>query len=109
MLKKLFLFATMWGIGGLLDENNRIKFSTFLCKEFSSILPEDVGTTKIFDHVCNSEIQCQWVHWDTRVQPYIYRKDEAPEFASILVPTVDNLRIEYLMGLLSPVEDHVYF
>jgi dynein heavy chain len=101
MLKKLFLFATMWAIGGLLDENNRTKFSSFLCKEFSSLLPEDVETTKIFDYVCDSESQGQLVHWDTRVQPYIYPKDEAPEFASILVPTVDNFRIEYLICLLS--------
>jgi hypothetical protein len=39
-----------------------------------------------------------------KCSPYIYPKDEAPEFSSIVVRTVDNLLIEYLIGLWSQGE-----
>jgi dynein heavy chain len=101
MLQKLFLFATMWAIGGLLDEEGRTKFSEFLFKEFKPNLSEDIELSKLFDYVCDVESGGRWVHWNTRLQPYIYLKEETPEFSTILIPTVDNLRIEYLMNLLS--------
>lgn len=38
-----------------------------------------------------------WQHWNTRVEDFIYPEDSVPEFASILVPNVDNVRTAYLM------------
>ncbi len=46
-------------------------------------------------------------HWSTRVEPWEYPKDEKIEFASILVPNIDNVRITYLINILSKQEKSV--
>ncbi len=46
-------------------------------------------------------------HWSTRVEPWEYPKDEKIEFASILVPNIDNVRITYLINILSKQEKAV--
>jgi dynein heavy chain len=46
-------------------------------------------------------------HWSTRVESWEYPKDEKIEFASILVPNIDNVRITYLINILSKQEKSV--
>ena len=43
----------------------------------------------------------EWVHWQNKVEEYIYPPDKVPEFASILVPNVDNVRTEFLIKIIS--------
>lgn len=42
-----------------------------------------------------------WEHWDNRVQEYIYPSDSKPEYSSILVPNVDNVRTSVLIDTIS--------
>ncbi|KAK8898529.1 Dynein heavy chain 5, axonemal [Tritrichomonas musculus] len=101
-LKKMFIFAQMWALGGLLDNENRIKLSNFLCKEYAADLPGDIDKDHLFYYVVDTDSNGQWVNWETRLQKYDYpRKGDAPMFASILVPTIDNTQIEYLLTLLA--------
>jgi hypothetical protein len=88
---------------------NRTKFSVFVLKKFTFLLPEDVKATKFFDSVYDSENQGHWVYWDMHVLPYLYPKDEAPEFLSILAPTVDKWYIQYLMDYYHKGEVHALF
>ncbi|CAF4369272.1 unnamed protein product, partial [Adineta steineri] len=46
-------------------------------------------------------------HWSTRVEPWEYPTNEKIEFASILVPNIDNVRITYLINILSKQEKAV--
>ena len=43
----------------------------------------------------------QWKHWSTRVQEYVYPVDSVPEYASILVPNVDNVRTTFLIDTIA--------
>lgn len=43
----------------------------------------------------------EWEHWNNRVNDYIYAKDSVPEYASILVPNVDNVRTDFLIECIS--------
>ncbi len=49
----------------------------------------------------------EWAHWSTRIDPYIYPTDSDPEFSSILVPNVDNIRTDYLIQLVGKQEKAV--
>ena len=51
-----------------------------------------------FFSLCSSG---EWEHWTQRVQEYIYPDDEVPEYSSILVPNVDNVRTNFLMDTIA--------
>ena len=42
-----------------------------------------------------------WEHWKKRVQQYKYPSDAIPEYASILVPNVDNVRTDFLIQTIA--------
>lgn len=42
-----------------------------------------------------------WDHWDKKVQEYVYPTDSIPEYASILVPNVDNVRTQFLIDAIA--------
>lgn len=43
----------------------------------------------------------EWQHWSLRVDEYIYPSDVVPEFSSILVPNVDNVRTSFLIDIIA--------
>lgn len=50
----------------------------------------------IFDYVVLGN--GDWYHWSTQVEEFIYPSDSIPEYASILVPNVDNIRTAFLVN-----------
>lgn len=43
----------------------------------------------------------QWVHWNTQVDEYVYPSEITPEYNSILVPNVDNIRTDFLIQTIA--------
>ncbi|XP_076617159.1 dynein axonemal heavy chain 5 isoform X1 [Chaetodon auriga] len=93
---RLFVFALMWSLGALLELDDRAKMEAFLKRHSSSLdLPHSQDDQTIFEFTVNE--QGQWEHWSNKVPDYVYPKDHIPDYSSILVPNVDNVRTDFLM------------
>ncbi|KAM9310817.1 dynein axonemal heavy chain 5 [Pholidichthys leucotaenia] len=102
-LERLYIFALMWSTGALLEPDDRKKMEIWLRgnKSISLNLPEipTDNEATIFDFYVSAD--GQWVHWSTRVEEYIYPSDFTPEYSSILVPNVDNVRTDFLIQTIA--------
>ncbi|KAM8731517.1 dynein axonemal heavy chain 5 [Acanthopagrus schlegelii] len=93
---RLFVFAVMWSLGAVLELEDRAKMEAFIKRHSSSLdLPHTHDEQTIFEFTVNE--QGQWEHWSNKVPEYIYPKDHIPDYSSILVPNVDNVRTDFLM------------
>ncbi|XP_056221074.1 dynein axonemal heavy chain 8 [Seriola aureovittata] len=93
---RLFVFAVMWSLGALLELDDRAKMEALLKGHSSSLdLPRTQDDQTIFEFTVTE--QGQWDHWSNKVPEYVYPKDQVPDYSSILVPNVDNVRTDFLM------------
>ncbi|XP_056290618.1 LOW QUALITY PROTEIN: dynein axonemal heavy chain 5-like [Pseudoliparis swirei] len=93
---RLFVFALMWSLGALLELDDRAKMEVFLKGHSSSLdLPQTQDEQTIFEFAVSE--QGHWEHWSHQVPDYVYPKDHVPDYSSILVPNVDNVRTDFLM------------
>ncbi|XP_068255611.1 dynein axonemal heavy chain 8 [Nyctibius grandis] len=95
-LHKLFCFAIMWSLGALLELDGRDKLEAFIRAHDNKLdLPEiSPGTSQtMYEFYVND--YGDWEHWSKRVQEYVYPTDNIPDYASILVPNVDNVRAQF--------------
>ena len=102
-LEKFYVFALMWSFGAYLELDDRKKFEEFLraSEEFKLDLPTLTSGAEenIFDYYVNEK--AEWKHWSTKVDEYEYPSHSTPEYSSILVPNVDNVRTDFLIKLIS--------
>ncbi|EMP33916.1 Dynein heavy chain 8, axonemal [Chelonia mydas] len=98
-LARLFVFAIMWSVGALLELDDRVKMELFLQNHSTTLeLPAVNGEETVFEFGISD---CgQWEHWSKRVPEYVYPKESVPEYTSILVPNVDNVRTDFLMDTI---------
>uniref|UniRef100_A0AAY5K976 AAA+ ATPase domain-containing protein n=1 Tax=Esox lucius TaxID=8010 RepID=A0AAY5K976_ESOLU len=95
-VSRLFVFAVMWSVGALLELEDRAKMEAFLQAHPANLdLPQTHGEQTIFEFVVNE--RGQWEHWSKKVPEYKYPTDSVPDYSSILVPNVDNVRTDFLM------------
>ncbi|CAH3041642.1 unnamed protein product [Pocillopora meandrina] len=100
-LERLYIFCVMWSVGALLELDDRAKMEEFARTNFELDLPPiaEGSQDTIFEFLVSEG--GEWEHWNTRVEEYIYPKDHSPDFLSILVPNVDNVRTDYLIQVVS--------
>ncbi|KAL4616938.1 dynein heavy chain 5, axonemal [Arapaima gigas] len=102
-MERLYIFALMWSIGAVLELEDRKKLETWLRNhdrihfDLPTIPPGSEDT--MFDYYVTQS--GQWVHWNTQVEDYIYPADSTPEYGSILVPNVDNVRTDFLIQTIA--------
>ncbi|XP_071074543.1 dynein axonemal heavy chain 8 [Dasypus novemcinctus] len=101
-LHKLFVFGLMWSIGALLELDNREKLEAFLRTHQSHLdlpqIPKGTNQTMYEFYVTDYG---DWEHWNKKIQPYYYPTDCIPEYSSILVPNVDNIRTNFLIDTIA--------
>ncbi|NXL61516.1 DYH5 protein, partial [Chordeiles acutipennis] len=102
-LERLYIFSLMWSVGALLELEDRCKMEHWL-RNHATIkldlpcIPEDSEDT-MFDYYVASN--GKWMHWNTCVEEYIYPSSSTPEYGSILVPNVDNVRMNFLIETIA--------
>ncbi|XP_047590735.1 dynein axonemal heavy chain 8 isoform X1 [Lutra lutra] len=101
-LHKLFVFGLMWSLGALLELESREKLEAFLRNHESKLdLPEvPKGTSQTMYEFYVTDYG-DWEHWNKKLQPYYYPTDSVPEYSSILVPNVDNVRTNFLIDTIA--------
>ncbi|KAJ3091620.1 Dynein heavy chain 5, axonemal [Quaeritorhiza haematococci] len=97
-LSRLYVFALMWSLGSLLELDERKKLQIFMsekCPDLHFPHFDPNGTDTIYEYFVNDN--GEWAHWRNRVPVWNYPQDTTPEFSSIIIPTVDNVRTEFLI------------
>ncbi|XP_019405170.1 PREDICTED: dynein heavy chain 8, axonemal [Crocodylus porosus] len=101
-LHKLFSFGLMWSLGALLELDSRDKLEAFIRAHDNKLdlpeIPLETNQTMYEFYVTDYG---DWEHWSKRVQEYVYPTDSIPEYASILVPNVDNVRTQFLIDTIA--------
>uniref|UniRef100_H3DP07 Dynein, axonemal, heavy chain 5 n=1 Tax=Tetraodon nigroviridis TaxID=99883 RepID=H3DP07_TETNG len=105
-LERVYVFALMWSVGALLELDDRKKMEVWLRNNNSfclnlPIIPPDSEDTMFDYHHKFVFYPGQWVHWSNRVEEYVYPSDSTPEYRSILVPNVDNVRTDFLIQTIA--------
>ncbi|XP_055386175.1 dynein axonemal heavy chain 8 [Condylostylus longicornis] len=104
--ERIFLFAVMWSLGAALELNERQKLESYFNKHPSRLRwPKLSPDTSIFEYYVDE--QGNWQHWTKKIEDYKYPQDSIPEFASILVPNVDNIRTAFLIETIAKQEKEV--
>ena len=99
-LGRFYVFSLMWSLGALLELSDRKKLEEFLVQNNKGLdLPKIRAEETIFEYVVSET--GEWEHWNNRVNDYIYPPDSIPEYSSILVPNVDNVRTDFLTSLIA--------
>ena len=97
-VERLFLFAITWGIGGLLETEDRIKFSDriFTLDDSGKMVPGVKATSDtIFEYRVNTD-SMEWERWVAPHWDYPVHTEE-PDFSNMLVPTIETTRSSFLL------------
>ena len=100
-IEHLYIFSVMWSVGALLELDDRSKMEKWARDNTQLDLPKcapDSGDT-IFEFMVNK--YGNWEHWSNLVEEYVYPTDSVPQYASILVPNVDNVRTDFLIHTIA--------
>ncbi|XP_043743727.1 dynein axonemal heavy chain 5 [Cervus elaphus] len=101
-LERLYIFSLMWSVGAVLEPDGRRRVEHWLrSREMLALdLPPLAGPDdSMFDYYVGSD--GKWMHWNTCTEEYVYPSNTTPEYGSILVPNVDNVRTDFLIKTIA--------
>lgn len=104
-IHRLYIFALTWSFGALLNTVDRVKLDQFVREKFITFdLPkhENFPDATIFDFFVATN--GAWEHWRSLVTNYAYPENATPDYLSILVPIIDNVRLDYLIKTIANQE-----
>ena len=116
IIHAIFLQAFTWSFGACLKPEDRIILDTQI-KYLSGLSSAPVGSKAtagqlpnekplLFDHVFQPELD-QWIQWDDLIPSYEH--DRSKRFTDIFVPTIDTIRLEWLMKSMLDIHQPVLF
>uniref|UniRef100_A0A8D0U4X3 AAA+ ATPase domain-containing protein n=1 Tax=Sus scrofa TaxID=9823 RepID=A0A8D0U4X3_PIG len=101
-LGRLYVFSLMWSVGAVLELDGRRRLEHWLrSQEMLALdLPPLAGPDDtMFDYYVTPD--GKWMHWNSCTEEYVYPSHTIPEYSSILVPNVDNVRTDFLIKTIA--------
>ncbi|UYV76303.1 DNAH5 [Cordylochernes scorpioides] len=102
LLSRVYVFVVMWSVGAFLELDDRSALQLFMRERMGEVLdlPESDPEDTIFDFFVDLKLG-EWQHWAGQVEEYIYPDSYTPEYSSILVPNIDNVRTDFLINVVA--------
>ena len=100
-LEKLFIYAVTWAVGGLLESDDRVKFTQYIvgiCGNNGCAPPISDPKETIFEFKINTDAM-DWERWEAPSWEYPTNIED-PDFSKMLVPTMDSTRSSYIVHQL---------
>eukprot|EP00768_Dysnectes_brevis_P002834 gnl/Dysnectes_brevis/2072_a2396_807.p1 GENE.gnl/Dysnectes_brevis/2072_a2396_807~~gnl/Dysnectes_brevis/2072_a2396_807.p1 ORF type:complete len:4631 (+),score=1942.19 gnl/Dysnectes_brevis/2072_a2396_807:116-13894(+) len=104
-VQRIVYFSIMWAFGGLLTLEGRSDLTQWMRTHPSDYLLSPPGSGSVFDYFVSDA--GQWKGWSEVMAHYEYPPDHDPSFNSILIPTMDNTCVSYLLGKLNASKSNV--
>jgi len=97
-IEKLFLYSLAWGVGGLLETEDRVKLDAWLRERDQNGSMPTVGPNEtIFEYFVDPS-SAQWTLW--RPPTWTYPTGDKLDFSNLLVPTMDSTRSLFIVNQL---------
>jgi len=107
--ERLFIYCVCWSLGAMLPADDRPKFNAKLCELAKGNVPDMESGDTLFEYYVNED-NTEWAPWVDRVPTWEYPKlEERPKFASLVIPTLDSVRLEFALNLVSSVDGSSLF
>jgi len=114
-LERLFIYAIAWSVGGLLETEDRKKFTEYFIEraggeKFVADKPAPVNPPSyplppltsendtLFEYMVNTD-SMEWERWTTPTWEYPSHLEE-PDFSNMLVPTIETTRATFILQKL---------
>lgn len=124
-LNNALVFASIWGIGGCIEETTRSKFDTMfqelligedvvakfeidMGKDYTEEpmkIPNKLGDFKSLFEVYFDQEEMKWVNWMSTVPKYIVNKEDS--YLQLSIPTLDSIRLSQIFKCLVTNDKHV--
>ncbi|XP_060518939.1 LOW QUALITY PROTEIN: dynein axonemal heavy chain 10 [Cylas formicarius] len=113
LMKSIFVTALYNSVGAVLVDACRVEFDDYMKSHLSMIGLSDTVDKKcdlrhipmafptFYDYFLDVD-QKVWVAWDWLVPEYVHSKDK--RFSEVLVPTVDTVRVNYILELMNRIK-----
>ena len=107
--ERFFIYCICWSLGAMLPAEDRPKFNAKLCELAKGNVPDMEPGDTLFEYYVDED-NTEWAPWVDRVPTWQYpRLEEKPKFASLVIPTLDSVRLEYALNLVSSVDGSSLF
>ncbi|XP_050294970.1 dynein axonemal heavy chain 10 [Anthonomus grandis grandis] len=113
LINAIFVTSLYNSVGATLIDTCRLEFDEYMKSQISMLATNDTPENKcdlihmpmafptFYDYFLDVKEKV-WVAWDWLVPEYIHEKDQ--RFSQILVPTVDTVRVTYILQLMNKIK-----
>lgn len=104
MVRELFFFASIWSIGCTTDLEGREKYDKFIREKIVKSGMPFPEAKLVYDYVWDVEDR-EWKSWNETINEYTV--DVKLSYSEIIVPTLDSIRMSWVMRHLINGNKHV--